>query len=103
MQLQHRLVRAGLARAAQALEFRSERLQKIGMAVEQTYLLTHEERAALERFENQSRAVKGVSNHEELMEFDRLAVLLSRMTAESLSWLRSLSLQRLRQMMDAIE
>lgn len=103
MQLQHRLAQSGLSKAAQALAFRSERLQKMGIVVDQTFLLTHEERAALERFENQSRTVKGVSNHEELMEFDRLAVLLARMTNESLSWLRSLSLQRLRQMMDALE
>jgi len=103
MQIQTRLHLSGMDSTVKALAFRSERLSRSGVEVSDVGLLTYEERASLERFERVSRTVKGVKTRAELEEFERLTVLLARMTQESLAWLRSLSLTRLRQMMDRFE
>lgn len=104
MQLHQRLNQCGMSDIAQALGPRASRLALVGIDVSDKYsLLTHEEKARLEDFENKSRKLKGVKTTSDLLEFDRLAALLARATGEALSWLRTLSLQRLRQMMDGIE
>ncbi|HCF3017746.1 TPA: hypothetical protein NIB55_005005 [Pseudomonas aeruginosa] len=103
MHIQTRLHLCGMDSTAQAIAFRSERLSRVGVDVSDVGLLTHEERAKLERFESQARSVKGVKTRAELEEFERLTVLLARLTSESLSWLRGLSLDRLRQMMERFE
>jgi hypothetical protein len=104
MQLHQRLNSCGMSNVASALGARASRMTALGVDVgDQIFLLTHEERASLEHFENRSRNLKGVQTTNDLLEFDRLTVLVSRATGEAVSWLRSLSLERLRQMMDAVE
>lgn len=104
MHLHQRLNTCGMSAVSMSLGARALRMSQLGIEVgDQSTLLTHEERAKLEIFENRSRNLKGVKTNNDLLEFDRLAALLARTTGEALSWLRSLSLDRLRQMMDAVE
>lgn len=103
MQLNNRLAACGMHNVIESISLRDKRMKAIGIDCDAYNLLTHEERATLERVERQARALKGVSTHSDILEFDRLAVLISRLTGESITWLRRLSLQRLRGMMDGLE
>lgn len=103
MHLNNRLAVCGMHHVIESLAVRDKRMKAIGIDSEAVNLLTYEERATLERVERQARALKGVKSQGDIMEFDRLVVLICRMTGESVEWLRRLSLQRLRSMMDGLE
>ncbi|WP_132706200.1 hypothetical protein [Pseudomonas aeruginosa] len=105
MHLQNRLASCGMSGVFESLEIRAKRLQAAGISCTPEDLLTPQEVIDLKRVEGQIRAVSGagVKDRSDLFEFDRLVALLARETGEPRSWLSRLSLQRLRQMMDALE
>jgi hypothetical protein len=103
MQINKRLADCGMHHVIEKLAIRRIGMLDIGIERDAYSLLTHEERATLERVEGKAKALKGVKSQFELMEFDRLVVLIGRMTGESIDWLRRLSLTRLRGMMDGLE
>lgn len=103
MQLNDRLAVSGMHHVIESLAIRRSRLVEVGIEADAIGLMTYEEKASLERVENQARTMKGVVSHSDVLEFDRLVALIGRMTGESKEWLRRLSLSRLRGMMDGLE
>lgn len=102
MNLHHALCSSGMEQVVHSLAFRACVFHRLGLEVDEANLLTSSERLNLQWIQSQLN-VKKLSSADELVEHDRLVVLLHRETGESQLWLQKLPLPRLRKMMDAVE